>query len=83
MFEVLFDLLKSQVFYTFSGDDDDVRLDQMRCKLSHSVANQALDPVADHSMAQFFADGNAHPVVRLVLFQAVDDKLFVGKAIFC
>ena len=41
----------------------------------------AADPIADHSMTQLFADGDAHPIGGSPVFPGVENEHAIGTAI--
>ena len=41
----------------------------------------AADPIADHSMTQLFADGDAHPIGGSPVFPGVEDDHAIGTAV--
>ena len=79
--ERLFDRVQRHRFHAGSSDDDQIHVRRDDAfQSAYRLADQPLDPVPDHGVADFFADRNPGAKRGLsLLFGAIQDKLLVCR----
>ena len=68
----MFDLTVSQLFHSFSSDDDKIIRSKLGAALCQNMPYFPFDSVTCHSISQFFTDRQTHPKVLLVLAGEID-----------